>query len=96
MAVINGGFSTVSEAFVKQKPMVVIPVPGHAEQWINARTIENLDVGMIAGEDELEQAMMNAYSRIKMFRDAYQTFPPLRSGAHEAAKLILDFIHGST
>src|SRR5262249_18043160 len=48
MVVVNGGFSAVSESFSMRKPLVVIPVPNHAEQWINARTIEQLGVGMSA------------------------------------------------
>ena len=45
VVVINGGFSAVSECFCLHKPMVVVPVPRHAEQWVNARTIEHLGVG---------------------------------------------------
>ena len=45
LVVVNGGFSAVSESFSMRKPLVVIPVPNHAEQWINARTIEHLGSG---------------------------------------------------
>src|SRR5436190_9458489 len=32
--VINGGYSAVSEAFALGKPVFVVPVPGHAEQFV--------------------------------------------------------------
>ena len=39
LVVVNGGFSAVSEALFLRKPTVVIPVPRHAEQWVNGDTV---------------------------------------------------------
>ncbi len=85
----NGGFSAVSEAFALRKPMVVLPIPNHAEQWINGRTIEKLGVGFMAREDAIEEAMMSAAGRIDELRQAYTRLPPMRDGAAEAADHIL-------
>ncbi|PKU24308.1 glycosyltransferase family protein [Telmatospirillum siberiense] len=90
LLVVNGGFSAVSEALVLGKPMVVVPVPRHAEQWINGRTIGHLGVGTIGSEDRLEEAMETALGRIEDFRAAYRALPPVRDGAAEAAALILE------
>lgn len=90
LMLVNGGFSAVSEAFALGKPMVVLPIPNHAEQWVNGRTIEKLGVGFISGEDEVESAMMNAIARIDEFRNAYRHLPAMRDGAEEAAEAILE------
>jgi UDP:flavonoid glycosyltransferase YjiC (YdhE family) len=92
LMLVNGGFSAVSEAFALQKPMVVLPIPNHAEQWVNARTIEKLGVGFLAQEDDIEGAMHRAIDRIYELRRAYQTLPPPRDGAAEAAELVVDLI----
>jgi UDP:flavonoid glycosyltransferase YjiC (YdhE family) len=88
LVVINAGFSAVSEIFYSHKPMIVVPVPRHAEQWVNARTIVQLGVGMMAQEDEIETAMLEAAERIDEFRAAYQDFPEIPNGAVQAADVI--------
>ena len=90
----NGGFSAVSEAFALRKPMVVLPIPNHAEQWVNGRTIEKLGVGFMAGEDEIERAMLSAVGRVDELRAAYRKLPPMRDGAAEAASLIIELAGG--
>jgi uncharacterized protein (TIGR00661 family) len=90
LVVINGGFSAVSEAFCMRKPMVVIPVPRHAEQWINGRTIEHLGVGTMAREEALESAMLEAFDKIQSFREAYEAIETIPDGAEEVAECILE------
>ncbi len=46
--VVQGGFSSVSEAVALRRPTVVVPITGHAEQWINARLFEELGLGLSA------------------------------------------------
>lgn len=92
LVIVNGGFSAVSEALSLRKPMVVIPVPHHAEQWINGRTITALGVGMSAPESALEKAMEHAMRRIDAFRDAYRVLPECEDGASQAAALISNLI----
>jgi UDP:flavonoid glycosyltransferase YjiC (YdhE family) len=88
LVLVNGGFSAVSEAFALRKPMVVLPIPNHAEQWVNGRTVEKLGVGFMAHEDAIEEAMLSAVARIDVLRDAYGRLPPLRDGAFEAVSHI--------
>jgi len=89
LMLVNGGFSAVSEAFALRKPMVVLPIPNHAEQWVNGRTIEHLGVGLMASEDAIEQAMLKAVRSIDSLRRAYERLPPLKDGAAEAASHII-------
>ena len=90
LVVINGGFSAVSEALVLRKPMVVIPVPRHAEQWANGETIRRLGLGISAGEERLEEAIDDALGWIDTFRAGYGALPAHQDGAGEACRLILD------
>jgi UDP:flavonoid glycosyltransferase YjiC (YdhE family) len=95
IVVVNGGFSAVSENFSMRKPLVVIPVPNHAEQWVNARTIEQLGVGMIAQESGLEGALEAAARRVGRFHEGYQALGEIPDGAAQAAALIMSHV-GST
>lgn len=88
LVVVNGGFSAVSEMFYLRKPMIVLPVPNHAEQWINARTIENMNLGMMANEENYEDKITEALSNIEKFQSAYEKLPPATNGAIAAAELI--------
>ena len=90
LLVVNGGFSAVSEAFVMRKPLIVIPVPNHAEQWVNARTICELGVGTMAREEDLEDALTQGLARIDTFRAAYARLPDAADGAEQAARRILE------
>jgi UDP:flavonoid glycosyltransferase YjiC (YdhE family) len=92
MVVVNGGFSAVSESFSMRKPLVVIPVPNHAEQWINARTIEHLGVGMSAQERELENALGSAAQQVERFHQGYRKLGEIPDGAAQAAKLIMSVV----
>jgi UDP:flavonoid glycosyltransferase YjiC (YdhE family) len=92
MVVVNGGFSAVSESFSMRKPLVVIPVPNHAEQWINARTIEHLGVGMSAQEADLENAMACAAQQVERFHEGYRRIGEIPDGAAQAAKLIMSMV----
>lgn len=84
LVLVNGGFSAVSEAFSLRKPMVVLPIPNHAEQWVNGRTIESLGVGFMADENAIEDAMLKAIADIAQLRAAYDRIPTIRDGASEA------------
>jgi Glycosyl transferase family 1 len=95
MVVVNGGFSAVSESFSMRKPLVVIPVPNHAEQWINARTIEHLGVGMSAQERDLENAMASATQQVERFHESYRKLGEIPDGAAQAATLIMSVVTSS-
>jgi UDP:flavonoid glycosyltransferase YjiC (YdhE family) len=92
LMLVNGGFSAVSEAFALRKPMVVLPIPNHAEQWVNGRTIEQLGVGFVAQEDEIESAMLRAVAEVETLRGAYGRLPPMADGAAEAAARVIELV----
>ena len=45
--VVQGGFSSVSEAVALRVPTVIAPINRHAEQWSNARHMEELGLGLM-------------------------------------------------
>lgn len=48
--VVQGGFSSVSEAVALRVPTVVVPISNHAEQWCNGQLVESLGLGLAAPE----------------------------------------------
>lgn len=87
--VINGGYSAVSECFALRKPTFVLPVPGHAEQFVNASLIEDFGLGFAVNEAEVLSRLREMYQK-----DQWDTrcLPPPAfeiDGAREAAEAIL-------
>jgi len=86
--VINAGYSAVSEAFVLRKPVFVVPVPGHAEQFVNACLVRELGLGFVATETDVLDQLLKMYERDRWGELKPQ--PPFFEidGAREAALLI--------
>jgi UDP:flavonoid glycosyltransferase YjiC (YdhE family) len=89
LMVVNGGFSAISEAFVIRTPMIVIPISNHAEQWVNATTIERLGVGIISDDAGLEDAIISMSGEMEKYQSAYAKLPAAQDGARQAANEIL-------
>mgnify|MGYP001204583587 CR=1 FL=1 len=92
LMVVNGGFSAVSEAFVMRKPVIVIPVPNHAEQWVNARTIMELGVGEIATEENFVDKMLEMITKLSDYTKNYLKFSGNENSALQSAKIIMDSV----
>jgi UDP:flavonoid glycosyltransferase YjiC (YdhE family) len=87
--VINGGYSAVSEAFALRKPVFVIPVPGHAEQYVNACLVSDLGLGFMATEHDVLPQLLNMYRQnewtgLKQMPTAFEI-----NGAEQAAEMII-------
>ena len=94
--VINAGFSAVSEAIALNKPTFVIPVPGHAEQFINARVLRDLGYGYIVTQETVMPMLLKLYER-----NEWEGLKPRGAitgidGAREAAAIIEDFVGPSS
>ena len=88
LMVINGGFSAVSEAVVLRKPAVVIPVPHHAEQFINALTVERAGLGLMAKRENIPEKINEVIDRFPEFVEAHRSFGCPANGAKLAAENI--------
>jgi predicted glycosyltransferase len=87
--VINGGYSAVSEAFVLCKPVFVVPVPGHAEQFVNACLVRDLGLGFKVTESSVLGELLAMHQKNEWVGLA--PMPPAFEidGAREAAEAIL-------
>jgi hypothetical protein len=90
--VINGGYSAVSEALAFGKPTFVVPVPGHAEQFVNSMLAVDLGLGFAATEQDVMPRLCEMHTR-----NEWIGLKPRRTdlqfhGASEAAAAILRFL----
>jgi hypothetical protein len=87
--VINGGYSAVSEAFALRKLCFVVPVPGHAEQFVNASLVQDLGLGFSTTEELVLDQLLAMHQRNQW--DALKPMPADIDidGARQAAKIIL-------
>lgn len=77
--VVNGGYSAVAEGIWLKKPMLVIPVEGHAEQAANAHYVEEQGLGLVATQSTIA-------SQLEKLLAGYPNFV----AAHEAQEFPLD------
>jgi uncharacterized protein (TIGR00661 family) len=90
-AVVNGGYSAVTELFFTEKPMVVVPVPNHAEQWINAKQISDAGVGIIANETNYFEQLTKLSKNYSYYKENYKKFTTKIDGATQAADIIYNY-----
>ena len=89
--VINGGYSALSEAFALRKPTFVLPVPGHAEQFINSRLAFNLGLGFYVNESNLLDSLMQMYDKNSWIGKREMPSKFEINGDTEAADAIMEF-----
>ena len=90
--VINGGFSAVSEAIALNKPTFVIPVPGHAEQYVNARLVSDLGLGYLVTAQNVVEKLLHLHDTNRWDGLAARTPITGIDGASEAADIICEHI----
>jgi len=89
--VINGGYSAISEAFVLRKPVFVIPVPGHAEQFVNASLVRDLGLGFIATEANVLSQLLRMYEQDRWLELKPGPKQFEIDGAREACEAIMSY-----
>ena len=90
-AVINAGFSAISELFYLRKPMIIMPIANHAEQWTNAKHVEENNIGIIANENNYEKKMFDIIENIDFYKENYSKIILNNDGAMDSAQIILTF-----
>lgn len=50
--VVQGGLSSISECIARRKPMIVVPIPDHVEQKLNALEVERAGLGVLCEDPE--------------------------------------------
>ena len=94
--VINAGFSAVSEGIYAGKPMAVIPVDNHAEQYVNAKTVEELGLGIITKAEKIPSAIREVISNIDSFRSNHEAYPFERGGSEKACRIVMDIVNSQS
>jgi UDP:flavonoid glycosyltransferase YjiC (YdhE family) len=90
--VINGGFSSVSEAVAMMRPVYVIPVPNHAEQLINALMVKEIGAGDLESTGTIIQRLKEAH-RLNRWDGINTLRTPVNfNGGDEAAELLLGLL----
>lgn len=90
--VVQGGFSSVSEAIASRRPVVVIPIPGHAEQIMNAREVERLGVGKMTSPEKASETVMDVWNNLQRYEAAIKSHNLPVNGAIKAAEKIVDVL----
>lgn len=86
--IINAGFSAVSEAFIKGIPSIVMPVRNHAEQFINAKIFEELNLGYEANEKNIGLKLNLLIKNYNLIKNNYSKINTKFTGSNEASIFI--------
>ena len=95
IVVINGGFSSISEALALAKPMVVIPLKGHIEQKINAIWVQENNFGLMSSWESLEDSILHVKKNYTHFKKNLLNYSDV-DGAAKAASLIMRELKNDT
>ncbi|MCC6546544.1 hypothetical protein IT570_05190 [Candidatus Sumerlaeota bacterium] len=92
--VIQGGFSSLSEAIKLRVPTVIIPIANHAEQWVNGRVVEKLGIGRCAkSAADAGAEVLGIIGEYEKFWTSAQGNQQPTSGHIVAAQKLWDWAH---
>lgn len=86
--VINGGFSSLSEGLKRQVPMILVPLTGHSEQWVNAQFIADQRLGINWDESHCWLAKPELELRINEIKEQCRLNHFSCEGANQASQII--------
>jgi len=86
--VIQAGLNSISEAIALKKPAVVVPIPNHAEQFVNACCAQQLGIGVKASGAQAGAAARRLLEAYDTALGACRALSLPCDGATRAAQLI--------
>jgi UDP-N-acetylglucosamine--N-acetylmuramyl-(pentapeptide) pyrophosphoryl-undecaprenol N-acetylglucosamine transferase len=95
MAIVHGGLTTLHEALLFEKPVLIIMDPGHPEQQNNAKKIEDIGAGttidgrLVTGEALEQKIQETAALTPRPFREVHARI----NGRKNAAGIICDTVN---
>jgi uncharacterized protein (TIGR00661 family) len=92
--VTSGGFSAISEVIAAKRPVIVLPIEGHAEQFINAQWIVQLGLGLMGEPGNLKQNLAQLESNLPQIQEAFARLDFHCDGDKYAAQIISERIKG--
>lgn len=69
--IINCGYSAIADSIMLKKPMLLLPIKNHAEQWINAKEIEKMGLGKIVNKD-LSNEIIEFMKKLKKYSENFK------------------------
>lgn len=96
LVICSGGFSSISEALACHKPLIIVPIPGHAEQMINALWVESLGVGLKSSPERVLESVEEMRGRLSDIEDAYIRLDFQFQGATQSADIISSHVLNSS
>lgn len=88
-AIINAGFSALSEIYLLKKPSVIVPVPNHSEQYLNAKRLEHLGVAIFSKEKDIFKNLLILKKNFYRYRKKFSKIEVI-NGSILAAKFIMN------
>jgi uncharacterized protein (TIGR00661 family) len=70
--IINSGYSAICDALKLCKPMILLPIENHAEQWANAKQIEVMGLGKIVNKKYLSDEILNMKKSLNKYNENYK------------------------
>ncbi|MEN2974297.1 MAG: glycosyltransferase family protein [Candidatus Caldarchaeales archaeon] len=100
VVITRAGQTTLASILALGKPVLMIPIPGHAEQISNAETVEEIGAGVMLDEERLSEEALRRYindlldlrhysEKASLYASTYKTLNPVKSVIEEV-KTILD------
>ena len=90
--VVNGGYCSISEALVRQKPVLIVPVKGHSEQWINACSLEAAGLAILSSGDDFEEKLKVFIKNYELLKISHAKSVLRSDGAQAAADWIREIV----
>ena len=89
--IINAGYSAIAESVMMNKPIISIPIGNHAEQWCNAKKIEDENIGNFSNTENLETSYGKFIKNYDYYYYNLMNKKDYHNGGEQAAKIILEF-----
>lgn len=92
LVVMMAGFSSLAEAIAMKIPMVIVPLDGQSEQFINAKAVEALGLGLVAAPESVASTVQRALTQLSSFKNAFDSLNFQTRGADQAYDAIVNFL----
>ncbi|MCX8193366.1 MAG: UDP-N-acetylglucosamine--N-acetylmuramyl-(pentapeptide) pyrophosphoryl-undecaprenol N-acetylglucosamine transferase [Nitrososphaeria archaeon] len=97
VVITRAGQTTLSKILALGKPLIMIPIPGHAEQVSNAESVEEAEAGIKIDEEELSEDVIRDaiddildskyYEKASLYASTYRSLNPIKSVVEEVRLL---------
>lgn len=88
VGIINAGFSAISEMIVARKPMIVIPIGQHSEQFFNAKWIESKGLGICSDEDHWQSDLLKLLDNYDWYKKNYDSIDDFYINGNGASYIV--------